>query len=114
MNSDITTDIMGKLGDSSVDFFSLAGILADPLTRKILAKLNSNGSPISIDAVPVDKLDADRPSIINRLITLDKVGFVNSVKVPSTKGFCKKYIINDKGTMIVNLLMSSESMLFKS
>lgn len=113
MSSNIVNNLMEKLGsDDYTKFFHLAGVVADPITRKVLAKLASPQSPISIDSIPVDKIGADKPMIINRLVQLEKLGLVKSEKVKSQHGYCKKYFINDKGVEIVDKLMSTESKLY--
>ncbi len=115
MNTNVVNNLMEKLGsDDYTKFFHLAGVVADPVTRKVLAKLASPQSPISIDSIPVDKIGATKPVIITRLVQLEKIGFVRSEKVKSQHGYCKKYFINDKGNDIVNKLMATESKLFSS
>jgi len=109
MNMD-NIDILKKLGETeSTQFFHLAGVVADPITRRILAKLDSNQSPISVDSIPIEKLDAKKPQIITRLVKLEKMGLVRAETVKSQNGFCKKYFINEKGTDIVSKLMRVES-----
>ena len=92
--------------------FDLAGVMADPITRRILAKLSSKGSPIAVDSVPEDKLQARKSQVITRLVNLERKGFVRSSKVTSQNGFCKKYFINDKAVPLVAQLMKAESKLY--
>lgn len=92
--------------------FQLAGMLTDPLTRRIMAKLASPQSPISTDSVPTTKLDGDKGAIISRLSKLERVGLLTSEKVKAEGGFCKKYFINPKGKSLVSKYMESESKLF--
>ena len=113
MSSSGIISLMEKLGsDNYTKFFHLAGIVADPVTRKVLAKLASPQSPISVDSIPIDKIGADKSVIITRLVQLEKLGLVRSDKVKSQHGYCKKYFINDKGIQIVDKLMTAESKLF--
>ena len=92
--------------------FQLAGMLTDPLTRRIMAKLASPRSPISTDSMPL-KLDGEKGAIISRLSKLERVGLLTSEKVKAEGGFCKKYFINEKGKSLVSKYMRSESKLFE-
>lgn len=106
-------DILEGMDETKrAQLFDLAGVMADPLTRRILAKLSSKGSPISVDSVPTDKLQGKRSNVITRLVTLEKKGFVKSSKVTSQNGFCKKYFINEKAIPLVEQLMKPESKLY--
>jgi len=103
-------DILEKLGETErTQFFHLAGVVADPITRRILAKLASNQSPISIDSIPLERLEAGKPQIVTRLVKLEKMGLVRAETVKSQNGFCKKYFINERGTDIVSKIMGVES-----
>lgn len=107
------TDILEGLDETErKQLFHLAGIIADPITRRILAKLSSQQSPISVDSIPLEKLDASKPQVVTRLTKLEKMGWVKSEKVKSQNGFCKKYFINEKGQTIVSKLMKVESKLY--
>lgn len=65
MSPNLADNLMEKLGsDDYTKFFRLAGVIADPVTRKVLAKLASPSSPISIDSIPVDKIGAAKSAII--------------------------------------------------
>lgn len=113
MNQDLINNLIDKLGsDDYTKFFHLAGVLADPVTRKVLAKLASPRSPISIDSIPIDELGETKPTIITELVQLEKIGLARSVKVKSQHGYCKKYFINAKGNEIVSKLMTAESKMF--
>lgn len=106
-------DILEGLNkEKQAQFFDLAGIMTDPITRRILAKLSSKGSPISVDSIPVDKLQAKKAQVVTRLINLEKKGFVTSSKVASQNGFCKKFFINEKAKPLVEQLMKPESKLY--
>lgn len=92
--------------------FHLAGVIADPVTRRIMAKLASKQSPISIDSIPLEKLDANKPQVVSRLVKLERLGLIRAEKVKSQNGFCNKYFINEKGSGIVSKLMGEESKLY--
>ena len=112
MESD-NIDVLENMVESDrTKLFHLAGVIADPITRRIMAKLASNQSPISIDSIPLEKLDASKPQIITRLVKLEKMGLVKAEKVKSQNGFCKKYFINEKSLDIVSKLMREESKLY--
>ena len=105
--------ILGKLPEAERnEVFQFAGMLTDPLTRRIMAKLASLQSPISTDSVPVGKLEGDKGTVISRLSNLERVGLVRSEKTPAENGFCKKYFINEKGKKFVAQYMQSESKLY--
>ena len=105
--------IIGKFeGSEENQMFQFAGMLTDPLTRRILAKLASPQSPISVDSVPASELDADKGSIISRLSKLESAGLLNSEKVKAENGFCKKYFINENGKNLVSNYMKKESQQF--
>lgn len=102
-----------KLGDSDERrVFKLAGMLADPLTRRIMAKLASPQGPISVDGIPKE-LNGDRGATISRLSRLEQAGLLRSEKVSAGSRFCKKYIINDNGRDPVSKYMKEESKLFE-
>ncbi len=98
-------------GSEERQMFQFAGMLTDPLTRKIMAKLASPQSPISVDSIPT-KLDADKGAVISRLSKLERVGLLSSEKVKAENGFCKKYFINEKGKNLVSNYMKKESQQF--
>lgn len=105
--------IIGKFnGLEERQIFQFAGMLTDPLTRRILAKLASPQSPISVDSVPTSKLGADKGAVISRLSKLENVGLLSSEKVKAENGFCKKYFINENGKSLVSNYMKKESRQF--
>lgn len=99
---------MDKLDDDDERrVFRLAGMLTEPLTRKIMARLASPQSPISVDSIP--KGLGDRGAVISRLTRLELAGLLRSESVKAENGFCKKYFINDKGRDLVSKYMQKES-----
>ena len=105
--------IIGKFhGSEESQMFQFAGMLTDPLTRKIMAKLASPQSPISVDSIPTTKLEADKGAVISRLSKLEKIGLLRSEKVKAEDGFCKKYFINENGKKLVSNYMKKESQQF--
>lgn len=110
---DRIASVIGRLEDNDErQVFRLAGMFADPLTRKIMAKLASPQSPISVDSIP-PVLEGERGAVISRLSKLEQAGLLNSEKTPTKNGFCKKYSINDKGKSLVSKYMKAESKLFQ-
>lgn len=86
--------------------FELAGMLVDPLTRGIMARLAGQG-PVSADGVPEGP--GGRGAVISRLARLERAGLLESEKAKAEDGFCKKYFINEKGKEIVSRYMQKES-----
>ena len=106
-------DILEGIDEAKrAQLFDLAGVMTDPITRRILAKLSSGGSPIAVDSVPTDKLQAKKSQVVSRLLNLEKKGFVRSSKVTAQNGFCKKFFINEKAVPLVAQLMKPESKLY--
>lgn len=106
--------ILGKLQDSEEEeIFQIVEMLGDPLTRRIMAKLASPQSPISVDDIPTDKLNGERGAIISRLDKLERRGLVKSEKIETKMGFGKKYIIKDKARDWVTKYMSKELKQYK-
>ena len=105
--------ILGKFqGSEESEIFQFAGMLTDPLTRRIMAKLTSPNSPISVDSIPTTILGADKGAVISRLYKLEKTGLLRSEKVKADGGFCKKYFINENGKKLVSNYMKKESQQF--
>ena len=101
-----------KLADNDErQVFQLAGMLTDPLTRRIMAKLARPQSPISVDSIP-RVLKGDRGAVISRLSRLEQAGLLRAEKVRAENGFCKKYFINENGKALVSKYMKTESELF--
>ena len=107
-------DVLNGLEESKrASLFHLAGVIAEPLTRRILAKLNSPHSPIAIDAIPITELRGGKPQIISRLIKLEQLGLVRSDKIRAENGYCKKYFINSETKDLVSMLTKEESKFFE-
>ena len=103
-------EILGKLpGGSEKEIFRLAGMLTDPLTRDILAKLDSKHSPILTNDIPTGLLRAEKGKIMSRLYKLHKIGLLTSTPMKKGDGFCKEYAINEHGSSLVRKYMRSES-----
>ena len=68
--------LMSATNFDNMPYLKMAGVISDPLTRKIL--LSSKHSPINTNAIPVDKLNAKKLQIINRLARLENVNLVTS------------------------------------
>jgi len=106
--------VTDKLEDKEEgQMFQLAGILADPLTRKIMAKLASSHGPIATNDVPTAGL-GDKGAIIVRLNRIESAGVAQSQKVHINNGFCKRYSLNDKGRKYVSKYMQAESQYVKA
>lgn len=73
------------------------GVLADPLTRRIMAKLTNKHGPITVNNVPTDLLKATKSQVISRLCRLERYGLVTSKKHISSGEFFKEYSINESG-----------------
>ena len=95
----------------TLQFFSM---LADPITRRVMAKLASKYSPISVNEVPTRRLDATELQILSRLCKLEKYGLVTSQMKPEDDGFYKEYHINDDGKRWVTGYMKDELSKFQS
>ena len=108
MNS--VNEILGNLNEvqrgKTLEF---AGALADPLTRRILAKLASNHSPISVDNIPTNLLNAQRPEIISRLSRLERYGLVSSNNITKNGTVHRRYEVNKTGKDLVHKYMKEES-----
>ena len=85
-----------------------ASVLADPLNRRIMAKLTSKHIPISVNSVPTDVLQATKPEVISRLCRLERYGLVTSQKKMDKNAFYKVYSINDNGKKWVHNYMKDE------
>lgn len=96
------------------DAITIVSMLADPLTRKIMAKLASKYSPIAANAVPVERLNASKLQIMSRLCKLERYGLVTAKKKTMDGSFYKEYHINDNGLDLVNNHMSNELSKFQS
>ena len=92
----------------------VVGMLTEPLTRRIMAKLASKHSPIAANDVPTDLLKASKPQIISRLSRLERFGLVRSERKTVSAGFCKEYRINDSGKRWVHDYMTTEFSEFQS
>ena len=104
VNYNTINSLLQKLGTNNyTKYFGFAGILAEPATRIVLAKLAD--MPISTDAVPADEIGVEKFMIITRLVNLEKMGLAKSEKVKSDQGYCKKYFINKRGIETVNKLI---------
>ena len=103
-------EILGNLNEvqrgKALEF---AGALADPLTRRILAKLTSKHSPISVDNIPTQLLGAQRPEVISRLSRLERYGLVSSNNMTKDGTVHRRYEINDAGKELVHKYMKEES-----
>lgn len=105
-------DQMGKLDQETLSFIS---VVADPLTRRIMAKLASKHSPIAVDAVPTKLLNASKLQIVSRLCRLERQGLVTSKrKNMEDDTFYKEYSINDNGRALVDSHMSNELSKFQA
>ncbi len=114
MTMDNLDAIFEKFQDSEErEIFQFAGMLTDPLTRRIMAKLASPQSPISTDSIPTTKLNGDKGAVISRLSKLERTGLLTSEKIKAEGGFCKKYFINEKGRNFVTSYMQNESERFE-
>ena len=83
-------------------------VLADPLTRRIMAKLASKHSPIAVNNVPAERLNTTKPQIISRLCRLERYGLVTSHKKTTDNVFYKEYSINENGRRWVDGYMRDE------
>ena len=99
---------MSSNSSSGKDYFRMAGVLSDPLTRKILAKLASPHSAIDTNAIPTEKLHAKKIQIVNRLSRLEKVNLVTSKLIHSDNIHYTKYEVNPNGDAIAKDLLSEE------
>ena len=103
-------EILGKLPEGSErELFRLAGAMADPLSRNILAKLDSKHSPILTSDIPTGLLGAKKGAIMSRLYNLHNLGLLTSEPKKTESGYCKEYAINGHGRSIVRNYMRSES-----
>ena len=100
--------LMSATNFDNMPYLKMAGVISDPLTRKILAKLSSKHSPINTNAIPIDKLNAKKLQIINRLARLENVNLVTSELIKSDNGYCRRYTANDNGKSIAKQLLSKE------
>ena len=120
MNRDVTSmkmkgSAIDKLDDQEMNATMRSlGMLTDPTTRKIMAKLASKHSPIAVNRVPVDKIGASRPQIISRLCLLENCGYVTSTKEMDGDSFYKIYRISKLGSKFVDKYMSAELSKFQS
>ena len=111
------TEILGDIDEAKkMAKLEFIGVLADPLMRRILAKLAccSKGleTTMDLDDVSTQHLKSDKPSIITRLHKLANYGLVTVEKVHVGSRYHKRYIINDTGKEWVQKYMKRELKLF--
>lgn len=105
----VTGNIIDNLDDQQLsDTLLSLSALADPLTRRIMAKLASKHSPIAVNAIPTEKLQASSPDIISRLCRLESYGFVTSIKKTDNGSFYRVYSLNSTGQRVVKNHMATE------
>lgn len=106
-----TSNVLAEMNDQDLqDTLRSLSVLADPLTRRIMAKLASKHSPIAANAIPTDMLEASEAAIISRLCRLESYGFVTAAKNhPDDETFYKVYSINETGRRMVVNSMTAES-----
>ena len=82
------------------------GIIADPVTRKVLFLLQSQS--ISTALIPEDKFQVSRSQIITRLVKLERMGLVEFSKTATKDGYCKAYSLTEKGDAMVSRLQTTQ------
>lgn len=96
------------------DTLTSLSVLADPLSRKIMAKLASKHSPIAVNAVPTKMLNASKAAIISRLCRLESYGLATSVREKDGDLTYNVYKLNAVGERLVKNHMSVELNAFQS
>ena len=85
-----------------------AGFLADPVIRRIMAKLTIHGS-ISVNDIETKLLRATRAEVITRLVKIEQNGLATSKKISKDGMFHKQYTITRFGRKLVFKYMKQES-----
>lgn len=113
MSMKTASNVLDKMDDQQLqDTLRSLSVLADPLTRKIMAKLASKHSPIAANNIPVEQLNASEPAIISRLCRLESYGFATTTKCVDDGMSYKVYSINETGRRMVEKSMEAESAQF--
>lgn len=103
--------ILGKLDESErAELGSFIHMLHDPLSRNILAKLASPHTPMCLNDVPLEKLDAnDSVSVMSRLHKFENMNLVKSEMKKHNSGAYRTFSITDGGKEIVQKYIKKES-----
>ena len=104
-------DQMGKFDQRTL---SLISVVADPLNRKIMAKLASKHSPIAMNNVPTQRLEASKIQVVSRLCRLERQGLVVSERKKDGDSFYREYSISANGRVLVDSYMGNELNKFQS
>lgn len=102
--------ILEKLDDAErTELGSFIHILCDPLSRNILAKLACPHTPMSLNDLPLRKLDAENSvSVMSRLHKFENMNLVESEMVKQESGTYRTFQITEQGKKIVEKYMKKE------
>ena len=89
-----------------------AGFLADPITRRTMAKLTIHGS-MSVNDIDTKSLRATRAEVVTRLVKIERNGLATSKKISKDGTFHKRYTITRFGRKLVFMYMNQESSEFE-